>query len=55
MEKIICAAIRIDESGRVFYGHRHTHAIGAMYDGLSWKYNRNQITGMKTTQGFVYG
>jgi len=53
MEKIICAAVRIDDINKVFYGHRHTHAIAAMHDGLSWEHSRKEITGMKTTQGFV--
>ncbi len=53
MEKIICAAIKVNDIDKVFYGHRHSHAISAMHDGLSWEHSRKEIMSMKTIQGFV--
>ena len=53
MELIICAAVFIKDINRVFMGHRHPQAISAMHDGLSWRYNREQITSMPQVQGFM--
>lgn len=52
-EFIICAAIKIEETGKIYYGHRHNHCIEAMKGELSWKMNREQISKVKTTQGFI--
>ena len=53
MEKIICAAIQIDSTGKVYYGHRHNHCIEALNGELSWNMNRQEISKVKKTQGFV--
>lgn len=50
-EFVICAAIKVGK--HVFYGHRHTHAIAAMNDKLSYEFNRMQIGNLKKIQGFV--
>ena len=50
-ERVICAAIKVGK--QIFYGHRHTHAIQAIHDKLSYKYNRQIIDGKKKVQGFV--
>lgn len=52
-EFIICAAIRIDDIGKIFYGHRHNHCIEAMNGELSWTMNRQEISKVKKTQGFI--
>lgn len=52
-EFIICAAILHDESGKVYFGHRHCHCFEASNGELSWTMNREQITKVKRTQGFV--
>lgn len=52
-ERIICAAIQIVETGKVFYGHRHNHCFTAMNDYLSWTMNRQEIGKVKSVQGFV--
>lgn len=53
MEKIICAAVRFQ--GKVWYGHRHHHALEAMKDELSYVMNRKQMIDQRTgsDQGFV--
>lgn len=53
MEKIICAAIQIVETGKVYYGHRHNHCITAMNGELSWTMNRQEIAKVVEIQGFV--
>ena len=52
-EFIICAAIRLDDTGKIFYGHRHNHCFSAIYDELSYEMNRREINLLKKTQGFV--
>jgi hypothetical protein len=52
-EKIICAAILLPETGKVYYGHRHPHCIEAMNGELSWTMSRQQIRYVTKTQGFV--
>lgn len=52
-ERIICAAIQIAETGKVFYGHRHDQCHNALNSELSWTMNRQQITQVKKIQGFV--
>lgn len=52
-ERIICAAIQIVETGKVFYGHRHDQCINSMNSELGWTMNRRQISQVKKVQGFV--
>lgn len=52
-EKIICAAIQVEEMGKVFYGHRHDQCFNALNGELSWTLNRQEISKLKTIQGFV--
>ena len=52
-EYIICAAIQLIESGKIYYGHRHPHCIKAMNGELSWTMNRQQICKVEKEQGFV--
>lgn len=53
MEKIICAAIQIVKTGKIFYGHRHNHCIEAMNGELSWTMNRQEIMQVENIQGFI--
>ena len=53
MEKIICAAIKIVETGKVFYGHRHDQCLNSLNNELSWTMNRQEILKVKKVQGFV--
>lgn len=53
MERIICAALRIDETGKIYYGHRHSHCISAANGELSWELNRQEINKIPKTQGFI--
>lgn len=50
-EIVICSAIK--RGKYLFRGHRHGHAMQAMYDELSWNYTRKQIFKMKEVQGFI--
>ena len=52
-EFIICAAICIIDTGKVYHGHRHNHCSKAMNDALSWTLNRQEIGKVKNVQGFV--
>jgi hypothetical protein len=52
-EKIICAAIQVVDTGKVFYGHRHNHCRDAMNGELSWTMNRQEMYTVKSIQGFV--
>lgn len=52
-EFIICSAIKIEETGKIYYGHRHNHCRDAANDELSWTLNRQEIHKLKDTQGFV--
>jgi len=52
-ERIICSAVRY--KGKVWMGHRHGNALGAMHDELSYTMNRREMTAEQTDreQGFV--
>ena len=52
-EFIICAAILVNETNKIFYGHRHDQCHNALNSELSWTLNRQQIAKIKKTQGFV--
>ncbi len=52
-EFIICAAIRHDDTGKIYYGHRHNHCFDASNNELSWTMNRQEISKVKITQGFI--
>lgn len=52
-EFIICAAIQIVETGKIFYGHRHDQCNNSLNGELSWNLNRQEILKLKTEQGFV--
>lgn len=52
-ERIICAAIQVIETGKLFYGHRHNQCINSLNGELSWTMNREQISKVETVQGFV--
>jgi len=52
-ERIICAAIQIVKTGKIYYGHRHPHCVDAMNGELSWTLNRQQISKTENIQGFV--
>jgi hypothetical protein len=52
-EFIICAAIQIVETGKIYYGHRHPHCIEALNGELSWTLNRQQIAKVEKIQGFI--
>lgn len=52
-ERIICAAIQIPETGKVFYGHRHDQCNNSLNGELSWTMNRQEICRVITIQGFV--
>ena len=53
MEKIICAAVKTS-TGKIYYGHRHSHAREAMHDELTWEMSRKEILEkVKYEQGFV--
>ena len=52
-EFIICAAIRHDDTGEIYYGHRHNHCLDASNGELSWNLNRQEILKVKRTQGFI--
>lgn len=52
-EFIICAAIKLVATGKIYYGHRHPHCIEAMNGELSWTMNRQEIGKVEKIQGFV--
>lgn len=52
-ERIICAAIKLVESGKIYYGHRHNHCLEAMGGELSWTMNRQDISKVEKVQGFI--
>lgn len=55
-EQIVCAAIKVylpSGLSKVFNGHRHNHCIEAMNGELSWTMNRQEISKLKTVQGFM--
>ena len=52
-ERIICAAIKIVETGKVYYGHRHDQCLNSLNGELSWTMNRQEISKVEKIQGFV--
>lgn len=50
-EKVICAAVM--HEGKIWFGHRHYHALQAMNDELSYHMTRQEISALKVEQGFV--
>lgn len=52
-ERVICAAIKY--RGKVYYGHRHLHALDALHSELSWYMNRQEMCEVhnETIEGFV--
>lgn len=52
-EFIICAAIRLPDLGKIYYGHRHNHCRDAANGELSWTMNRQEICNIEQVQGFV--
>ena len=52
-EFIICAAIQIVDTGKIYYGHRHNHCLQAMNDELSWTMSRQEINQLQEIQGFI--
>jgi hypothetical protein len=52
-EFIICSAIRIDSTGKIYYGHRHNHCRDAASDELSWNMSRKEISKVEKTEGFI--
>lgn len=52
-EIIICAALRHEDTGKIYYGHRHNHCLDASNSELSWKFNRQEIAQIERTQGFI--
>jgi hypothetical protein len=52
-EQIICAAIKIKEIGKIYYGHRHNYCIDALNNELSWTMNRQEILKLKKIEGFI--
>jgi hypothetical protein len=53
MEKEICICAAIKRGGKIFRGHRHGHAMTAMYDELMWDHTRREIFQMEEVQGFI--
>ncbi len=57
LETIICSAVSVtlpgETSPKVWYGHRHSHALAAVYDELSWRFNRKDMSSFPSEQGFV--
>lgn len=41
MEIIICAAILLVDTNKIYYGHRHNHCLEAINGQLSWTMNRH--------------
>lgn len=52
-EFIICAAIKHEDTGKIYYGHRHNHCLDASNDELSWTMNRQEISKLNRIQGFI--
>jgi len=53
MEKIICSAIKVVDTGKIFYGHRHHNCFEALFEELGWESNRQQLVNLEKIQGFV--
>lgn len=45
--------MRLDDTGKVYYGHRHNNCIESASGELSWTMNRQEMLKIKKTQGFV--
>lgn len=52
-EFIICAAIKNEQTGKIYYGHRHHHCLEASNGELSWTMNRQEMTKVRRIQGFI--
>ena len=52
-EFIICAAIKHEDTGKIYYGHRHNHCLEASSAELSWTLSRQEICKITRTQGFI--
>lgn len=52
-ERIICAAVRNEDTGKIYYGHRHSNCFDASNSELSWTMNRQQMSIVRRTQGFI--
>ena len=52
-EFIICAAIMLPDTSKIYYGHRHSHCLEASNAELSWTMNRQEIAQVKCIQGFI--
>lgn len=52
-EFIICAALQVEETGKIYYGHRHSYCIEAASGELSWTRSRQEVSRLKQTQGFI--
>ncbi len=52
-EIIICAAIKIVSTNKIYYGHRHNNCFDAAHGELSWTLNRQEIMKIENIQGFV--
>ncbi len=52
-EFIICAAIKLPELNKIYYGHRHDHCNNALNGELSWTMSRQQIIKVAKIEGFV--
>ncbi len=50
---IICAAVKVKGSLKVWRGHRHNHALKAMNDELSYELCRKEIDKLEVEQGFI--
>lgn len=53
MEKIICAAVKVEETGKIYYRHRHRQCLDAANGELSWTRSRQEITKLTISQGFI--
>jgi len=45
--------MKLVESGKIYYGHKHNHCLDAANGELSWTMNRQQISKLEKEQGFV--
>jgi hypothetical protein len=52
-EFIICAAVRVVGTDKIYYGHRHCHCITALHGELSWELSRKEIQKIDIEDGFV--
>jgi len=52
-EFIICSAIKLVSTNKVYYGHRHNHCRDAINGELSWTMNRQEIGKVEQVQGFI--